>query len=365
VSAQKDLDFLRKLQRLLAEGEFVATYKYALIQALADLSVEKEPGINGSLRLSVYQIAEKFIELYWRQAMPFRPNSKGQLKGILKQNTGAQAAIVNRVAAERTLFGGSISSARHDTKRWNRLVKDVASTVRGQPLWKLQTIGREQDEFLYRREGFSDDSITLLPGVATSLRSFYGLVTNLVRGGWLGQVRSITANHDLIGDQGNLEEFLFGSERRNLAGFRKALRAYQHSSCFYCNKQVRNEGEADHFIPWSRFPVDLGHNFVFAHTTCNNAKRDYLAHADHLAQWRETNLDSSRELTARLNELALPHDLDRTKAIASWAYEEGEKCGAHWWLKKKELQPLNSSWHQALSPSLKAAEERGVYSNED
>jgi hypothetical protein len=41
MSAASDLDFLRKIQRLLSEGEFVATYKFALLQALADLSMER------------------------------------------------------------------------------------------------------------------------------------------------------------------------------------------------------------------------------------------------------------------------------------------------------------------------------------
>jgi 5-methylcytosine-specific restriction endonuclease McrA len=32
----------------------------------------------------------------------------------------------------------------------------------------------------------------------------------------------------------------------------------------------------DHFIPWSRFPVDLGNNFVLALATCNGKKSDRL-----------------------------------------------------------------------------------------
>ena len=46
-----ELEFLRKLQRLLAEGDFVATYKFALLNALADLSLEREPAADGSLRV--------------------------------------------------------------------------------------------------------------------------------------------------------------------------------------------------------------------------------------------------------------------------------------------------------------------------
>ncbi len=48
-----ELAFLRKLQRLLAEGDFVATDKFALLNALADLSLEREPDEDGSLRVPV------------------------------------------------------------------------------------------------------------------------------------------------------------------------------------------------------------------------------------------------------------------------------------------------------------------------
>ena len=34
------VEFLTKLQQLLAEGQFTASYKFALLLALADLSVE-------------------------------------------------------------------------------------------------------------------------------------------------------------------------------------------------------------------------------------------------------------------------------------------------------------------------------------
>ena len=39
-TADEQVAFLANLQRLLAEGSFVATYKHALLLALADLSVE-------------------------------------------------------------------------------------------------------------------------------------------------------------------------------------------------------------------------------------------------------------------------------------------------------------------------------------
>ncbi len=38
-SAREQLDFIQKLRRLMDEGSFVATYKYALLHAIADLCV--------------------------------------------------------------------------------------------------------------------------------------------------------------------------------------------------------------------------------------------------------------------------------------------------------------------------------------
>lgn len=39
-SAEAQLVFLAKLQRLFTESDFTATYKFALLMALADLAVE-------------------------------------------------------------------------------------------------------------------------------------------------------------------------------------------------------------------------------------------------------------------------------------------------------------------------------------
>jgi hypothetical protein len=84
---------------LLAEGHFVATYKFALFQALADLAVLKGQDSCAPLELSTKEIAAKFIELYWRQCRPFQV--AGVEPGlILHQNTGrrpsSRASAVER-----------------------------------------------------------------------------------------------------------------------------------------------------------------------------------------------------------------------------------------------------------------------------
>src|SRR5262249_40508529 len=91
---EEQIRVLVNLQRLFDERQFVASYKFALLLALADLSVEKGDDSGDALILSSEEIAGKFIQYYWRQAIPYPASSKSC---ILQQNTDKQAAIVNIV----------------------------------------------------------------------------------------------------------------------------------------------------------------------------------------------------------------------------------------------------------------------------
>jgi hypothetical protein len=51
-SAEDRIKFLVNLQRLLAEGLFVASYKYALLLALADISFETGDDAGEPLTIS-------------------------------------------------------------------------------------------------------------------------------------------------------------------------------------------------------------------------------------------------------------------------------------------------------------------------
>src|SRR5208283_4640526 len=70
-SPAEQVEFLGNIERVLSEGQFVATYKYALLVAIADLAVQMGSDAGSELDLPVRSIAEKFIELYWRQCAPY------------------------------------------------------------------------------------------------------------------------------------------------------------------------------------------------------------------------------------------------------------------------------------------------------
>ena len=182
-SEREQLSFLTNLQRLLSEGQFVATYKYALLLALCDMAVEQGDDSGQPLLICTRHIAEKFIQYYWQQTAPYPispERADSATNAILRQNTGNQAAIINYVSSARTSYP-TLADLRRDARMWHQLVRQVDRVIRVMPLWKLQTVGRQSFDFLYENR-MTGNAIELKPGVAFCLRRFYPLVSNLSKG---------------------------------------------------------------------------------------------------------------------------------------------------------------------------------------
>jgi hypothetical protein len=342
---EQQVQFLRNIQRLLVEGLFVASYKFALVHALADLAVLKGDDSGAPLDLDTKEIAGKFVELYWQQCRPFQVGD--QSTGlVLQQNTGKQAAVISQISASQQECEGSLFRFKQTAPgRWSGLINEVDQVVRVMPLWKLQTVGDERLDFLYENLD-RGTRITLKPGVAFCFRAFYELVRDLIQGAWVRFVQKLNANK--LGNATDLGTFMFGQERASLDAYRPILMDVQNGVCMYCQKPLPKQTQVDHFIPWSRYPADLGQNFVLAHTQCNNAKSDYLAAEKHLAAWVERNQVHQATLQTRLQDAALPSDLSATVQIAKWVYHQTEKANGQVWVMEKVLQHLSPSWVQYL-----------------
>jgi hypothetical protein len=338
-TSDEQIRFLVNLQRLLDEGLFVASYKFALLLSLADLSIEKGDDSGAPLAVDAPQIAEKFIHYYWRQSVPY-PSPKQTT--VLQQNTGNQAAIVNAVRQARGAHGDSLTNAMRDRAAWRRLVRRVAGIVVVMPLWKLQTVGRERLDFLYANTG-EGRVIELRPGVVCCFRKFHALIGDLVRGAWLRYVRQ--QNLDVLGETADLNEFLFGSERNNLAVVRPVLMDIQRGRCFYCDRgMIGAKAHVDHFIAWSRYPTDLGHNFVLADDRCNNQKRDRLPAFEHLVAWAERNARYGEQIAGELEHRGVVAELAASNRIAEWAYTQTEAAKGLTWVRSDEMVPLAAEW---------------------
>ena len=284
------LDFLQHVQRIFDEGEFVATYKFALLIALVELAIERGDDTGAPLELDLHSIAEKFIEQYWPHAAPY--GAADGAPAVLVQNHGRQAAIVARIAQARGRFG-SLARAKSD-RSWRGFAGGIAQIVKQMPLWKLQTLRRRNVPFLYERS--SGPRIALLPGVAFNLRRFGALIQLLARSAWVQHIRSNPRNAPTVGGA------------------------------------TEQDPHVDHFIPWSRYPRDLAQNFVLAHGACNLDKGDMLTAPAHLAHWVKRNREVGADLAALLSPAGFLDDLPAALQVARWAYGQAEATSAQLWV---------------------------------
>ena len=181
----QQVEFLGFIQSLLEHGEFVSTYKFALLQALADLSLEKDPSPDGTTRILLEEIAAKFISSYWPHAAPF--HFADGTNGLLRQNNGPRNITVLGLLSQVRLNFPTLGLLKQSGDRWRSLVRDVAQQVGQMPLFKLQTLGGRQVDFLYANH-LENEAIVLRKGVQNCFRRFYGIVLRLSRREWFEMV---------------------------------------------------------------------------------------------------------------------------------------------------------------------------------
>ncbi len=349
------LRFAEKLITLLDQGGFVATYKFAVLIALMDLCLEKSAR-DGSPPESVTtrQLARKIIEIYWSHTEPFDAGVAERPPEVLRQNSGKQAQIVTliqRFRGRRHVHGSSGSLHRHRTDHpaaFDRLEREVEWTLVKMPLPKLQRIGRETDDFLYRigwgddvtRTSFLDGTrfdnvIRFQPGASEALVALAGVLRPLVHRQWAAMVTRYNGLADA-----QLESFLFGCPRTSLAPITAPLLELQRGTCFYCLRQIRADAQVDHFLPWARHPDDGIENLVVAHAACNQAKSDFLAAARHVQSWSRRVDESAEQLRRIASTAAWPREPERTVNVARAVYAR-LPYDARLWSAGRQFEPMD------------------------
>ena len=327
------LAFLNKVQRLFAEGDFAASYKYALLIAIADIAVESGRDDDKPLTIPHRSLGEKFIELYWQQSAPF---SHG---GVLIQNNGVQAAVISQIAQFRSQTKSNTVNTARSALGFKSLLAKVTRIVIDKPVFHIQNLGGKKEVFLFEAGA---ESITLLPGVSYCLRRFQPLVQQLARTHWVGHIKRNKQNTHLIGQDKDLESFLFDSSKQSLAIVQTGLRKITNT-CFYCGKSV-TEAEVDHFIPHSLYPRNLAHNFVLADPACNRSKSDTLAARQHLSKWLEFVQSNADNLSQIGYDAGIIADEDSMDSVARWGYANAVASGAQGWLRSAQYEAIDESY---------------------
>ena len=350
---QDALALAERVLTILEEGNFSATYKYAVFTAILDLCIEKasKHGVPPET-LTTRQLAERVLTLYWPHVTPF----KGV--GTLRQGGGAgqQATIVRLMQVARARWGDgdtdTLFRARQKHRaEFDRLLDEVEWTLIEMPIPRLQKLGDVEDRFLYtynwteavRRSAVSayqrgrassfDNLLRLKPGVGELLVRLNGVLRPLFYREWAVMV----ARKNRL-PEAELEQFLFGAERVSLEPVRRPLLTLQNDACFYCNGPMGGRADVDHFIPWTRYPDDGLDNLVVAHQRCNNSKRDFLAGTEHVERWRLRAREYGDALATIAVKLSWHRDAERTRSIATSIYSR-LPLNARLWLAPSEFGP--------------------------
>jgi 5-methylcytosine-specific restriction endonuclease McrA len=336
VNPEFQLAFLNKIQRLFAEGDFTASYKYALLIAIADIAVESGRDDDQPLAIPHRRLGQKFIELYWQQSAPFREG------GVLIQNNGVQAAVISNIAQFRNQTQASTVNAARSAVGFKSLLTKVTRIVVDKPVFHIQNLGGIRDQFLFESGA---DSITILPGIAFCLRRFQPLVQQLARSHWIDHIKRNKQNTSLLGQDNDLESFLFEASRQSLVIVQTGLRKIS-SKCFYCGSSV-TDADVDHFIPHALYPRDLAHNFVLAHPSCNRSKSDTLAAKSHLHRWLEFVQTNADNLSQIGNDAGIMADEGSIESVAQWGYANAVAGGGQGWVKPNQYEPIDDSYLKA------------------
>ena len=130
-SDAEQLLFLTRFQKILDEGQFVATYKFALLVALIEIAVERGDDSGAALEIKLRSLAEKFVEMYWGHARQFCGT-------VLSQNNGANIAVITHIARLQQYAAGLAQARR--LPQWRPALTSIARIIKQMPLFRLPSL---------------------------------------------------------------------------------------------------------------------------------------------------------------------------------------------------------------------------------
>jgi 5-methylcytosine-specific restriction endonuclease McrA len=352
-SESSALAFGEKLLAILETGSFTTSYKYAVLLAIFDATLETTgPEGQPPSVLHARDLGRRVFERYWWQARPF--GERGPLRQSGQRDLIVKIAELRHELRLPEHISVDAARARHPDVV-GQLEREVVATVVRYPVVLLQRFGTGSgavdDRFIYdvswtdhigpstvHAEGF-DDRLPLRPGAGGHLASIAGLARPVVEREWLRHVAR--RNGDQV-EELQLESYLFGGRRVGLDAVREPLLELQTGRCFYCDGE-RGPWDVDHFLPWSRLADDRLDNLVVAHRRCNNDKRASLAALGHLERWWRRSRPggaADRRLDGIAHRLTWPRHVERTAAAARGLYLH-QPSGTMLWRGRGEVEPLD------------------------
>jgi hypothetical protein len=356
-SAEAQLRFLQQIGRILDEGRFTTTYKFALLIALTNLAIRRGSDDGSPLTVDLDELALEFINIHWGMARPF-PGADGKILRF-STNSKKQAAVMASLSQHAAMARATHARLRAYRNKEAALRRKVRRTLTRDVIYRLQSVGesaagrRDGDDssvqFMYSHPPDANscaqlDAITLKPGVPACMRSLRAVIVGMAQARWALWMR---LNNPQLGPDRQLETFMFGSSRVHIAQYADWLYELQGGRCFYLGTRIRDPKSAhvDHFLPRARYALDEPANLVLASAAANNDKRDHVASERHLERWagRNAMLQVPDALAAHP-----PIDNNTAQSVARWMYSVAERDATLAWDSVRDFQPLTGEWRELL-----------------
>ncbi len=324
--------FAERLLQVVDEGRRTATYKLALLTALIDAcAAGSAPDGRAPATLHTRVLARHVLRLYLPQVRGYLGPDGAvlDLRQITMKASSVLGAVlrIHLLAEQHGVRGLAAIEARLPAE-FARCLDTVELTFARYPLQLLQVIGQENRPFLYELDWTQSVGLNTLhaeggglirfrPGAGDQLLRLAPLVRPLIELHWTRMVARI--NRINVEDE-RLHRHLFGNARSSFPrALRSGLSELQDNRCFYCADRLRNAGQIDHVIPWSRWPNDAVENLVLA-DACNTHKRDYLPAPMHVAAWTDRLTAHHQDLAELAGAAHWESDPTRTVSLARAAY---------------------------------------------
>lgn len=317
----------RLIEAILAEGAMSSTYKYALLKAVIDYIIDAptERDANGFHTIPAVYLARKFIEYYWplwRNGISQAPGNgnlaiNGYLQEFVRQASTMQLPFSLETPETVARLIPWLLTAETLPAPARKLLHDVRATVIEMPVQYVANVRGGRESFFTLHNKGLDLLLPFAEQIQWGKRAI-----RIGRGGcsyaaleqaehcslliahrvfeelaelrfW---IRDVIIKHwaekceQYGGGQGvNYAEFagafeLYRPDRASLQPYRELYRALGLTSCFYTGNEITEEQyELDHFLPFSRFPVNAYWNLVPTTRTLNGRKSDRLIQlTDHM-----------------------------------------------------------------------------------
>ena len=341
------MDPIQGVLEILRRAPMTGTNKLGLLLVLLDLAHRQT---HSNPPISIEELSAQYLALHWEHGRPYAQFPLRQTYARSRSsepNAPFDTTVMQQVYhLRKILVDGGMGDLQNrnfevvrlgmDKAEWKddwemeirASLKKIARDVWRNPVKRLQNLPGGPSPFLFCT---LKNTIKFLPGVATELTRFAGVLRPLIELQFARVVGNINRN-ELCAPEVDIHEHLFGRDRlMPPREIREGLIELQEGKCLFTGRKLTGkEISVDHMIPWSRNRLSCVENFVVTTTKVNEKKSDSLLGPKLVRKWYRFTHENSQTMEQLARNHDWPTDLKRVRFIALQIYRAIDPAFVVW-----------------------------------